>query len=358
MTFRTRKILLGLAGSASLVVLILYTGGFLATGKIAPGWIEAAETEKAPAGREVKAELAELPEYFEAVGTLRPRTETRVESQVAGRVLEVKVNAGDEARRGDLLVVLDARQYQAKLDQARQGLNGARAALQRAESEYARVKRLFAGQAATQQSLEQAREARLRAVARVNQAQKMVEEGEIALGYTRIMAPETGRVAKRYIEPGDLALPGKPLVLLQTGRSLRLEALVREGLIGRVRLGQELEVLVPAIGGRVGGRVEEIVPSADPETRTFLVKVAVPAGADMYPGMFGRLLLPVDKVKAVLIPKEAVVRVGQLETVRLWMDGAWRRIYVTTGRMVGDKVEVLSGLKAGDKVLVPEGKDA
>ena len=358
MTFRTRKILLGLAGFLSLVVLILYTGGFLATGKIAPGWIEAAQAEKAPAGVTVKAELAELPEYFEAVGTLRPRTETRVESQVAGRVLEVKVNAGDEAERGDLLVVLDARQFQAKLDQARQGLNGASAALQRAESQYTRVKKLFAGQAATQQSLEQAKEARLGANARMKQAQKMVEEAEIALGYTRIKATETGRVAKRLIEPGDLALPGKPLVILQTGRSLRLEALVREGLIGKVRLGQELEVLVPAIHTKIKGRVEEIVPSADPETRTFVVKVAVPAKADMYPGMFGRLLLPVDKVKAVLIPKSAVARVGQLETVRLWMDGAWRRIYVTTGRAVGDKIEVLSGLNQGDKVLVPEGKDA
>lgn len=346
-----------LAGVVALVWLILYTGGFLNTNKVPPGKeAPPPNTEPQPKAT-ARAQQAELEEYFDAVGTLRPRTETTVEAQVSGRVLEVKVRSGDEVKRGQLLVLLDDRRYQAQLGQARQGLAAARAALQRARSEYNRVKKYLAGQAATQRDMERAREVLLSAQARMRQAEKQVEEAAIALGYTRIKAPEDGQVVRRLVEPGDLALPGKPLLVMQTGRVLRLEALVREGLIHQMRLGQTYDVSIPALGKRVKGRVEEIVPSADPMTRTFLVKVSLPPEEGLYSGMFGRLLVPVGKHKVVLAPRRSIIRVGQLEMVRLKTPKGWRRVYVTTGRRVGDKVEVLSGLRGGE-LLALEGSDA
>jgi RND family efflux transporter MFP subunit len=180
--------------------------------------------------------------------------------------------------------------------------------------------------------------------------QKQVEESEVAISYTRITASEKGQVAKRFVDPGDLALPGKPLLILQTGGGLRLEALVREGLINKVRMGQTLRVLIPAWGKEIQAKVDEIVPSADPQTRTFVVKAVLPAQPGLYSGMFGRLLIPVGKQKVVLAPPEAIKRVGQLEMVLLKKDDAWQQVYVTTGRQIGGKVEVLSGLD-GDEIL-------
>jgi RND family efflux transporter MFP subunit len=185
-----------------------------------------------------------------------------------------------------------------------------------------------------------------------------VEESRIALSHTRIRAPEPGQVARRLVEPGDLALPGRPLVVLQTGGALRLEALVREGLIRRVGLGQELTVAVPSLETTLGGKVEEIVPAADPATRTFLVKVLLPPAPGLYAGMFGRLLIPAGREEVVLIPGEALVRVGQLETVLIRGEAGWQRAYVTTGQRREGMVEVLSGLEGGETLALPEGADA
>jgi len=347
-----------LAGVVLLIVLILYTGGFLVTGKIAPGKVEPPPQTQEPKAQ-VKAVRTAIPEFYLAVGTVRPRTEVKVAAQVSARVVAVKVRAGQEVKKGQLLVLLNDQRYRARLGQARQGLAAARAVLERAESEYRRIKKYLAGEAATQRDLEAAREARLQAEARVRQAQRQVEEAQVALGYTRITAPEAGQVVKRLVEPGDMALPGQPLLILQTEKSLLLEALVREGLIYRVKPRQVMEVEIPALDLKIKGRVSEIIPSADPRTRTFLVKVALPPTPGLHTGMFGRLLVPVGRRTVVLVPQEALRRVGQLEMVTMkGPDGRWMRVHVTTGRRLDGKVEILSGLNGGETLALENGPDA
>lgn len=184
----------------------------------------------------------------------------------------------------------------------------------------------------------------------VKQARKAVEEAEINLGYTSIVAPADGEVARRMVESGDLAFPGKQLMLIQTGGSLRLEALVREGVIGKVRIGQELDLEIQALGEHTSGTVEEVVPSADPLTRSFLVKVGLNPLPGLYPGMFGRLLIPLQQKTVVLVPQNSVSRVGQLQTVLVQTNDIWEPVYVRTGRSYGDKVEVLSGLTGNETV--------
>ncbi|MCB2189364.1 MAG: efflux RND transporter periplasmic adaptor subunit [Deltaproteobacteria bacterium] len=342
------------AGVLVLVLLILYSGGFLTTGKIGPG----GKTEPPPlppleTKGEGHAELAQLNDYYEAVGTVRPRTESRVGAQLSARVLEVKVNAGQQVKRGQLLVVLDDRQVKAQKAQAQAGLAGARAAQDRARTEFKRIQTYLAGQAATEQDLEKAREMLLTAESRVRQAAQSVEEVDIALGYTQVKSPEDGQVVRRLVEPGDLVMPGQPLVQMQAGQSLRLEALVREGLVNRLHLQEAMAVSLPALNREVVGTVEEIVPLADPQTRTFLVKAALndpPPG--LYPGMFGRLLVPVGQSEVILAPVAALVHIGQLEVVYVKTPQGWQRVHVTTGRVRRGRVEILSGLAGGETVAL------
>ncbi|MCB2191690.1 MAG: efflux RND transporter periplasmic adaptor subunit [Deltaproteobacteria bacterium] len=352
MRAKSLKLMTVVAGCLALVALILYTGGFFTFGKIAPGWVRA-ETKAEPKGEMVKARRVELPVNYQAVGTLRPVSEIKVESRVPGRILSLKVEPGQMVNDGQELVVLDGREYQARLEQARQGLAETRAVVQRARSEHRRIKQLLEGQAATQRQMEQATEALERALAQEAQAQRQVEQAKVALGYTRVSAPVSGRVLKRLAEPGDLALPGRPLLIMEAGRGLRLEALVPERLVGRVSPGQELTVDLPAQGRQLTAKVEQIVPSADPATRTFLVKANLPRAPELFAGMYGRLLIPVGKRPAILIPARAIRKVGQLEMVTLKQDGVWQRAMVTTGRRQGDSVEVLSGLKGGEELLIP-----
>jgi HlyD family secretion protein len=163
-------------------------------------------------------------------------------------------------------------------------------------------------------------------------------------------------VVKRMVEPGDLAMPGKPLLIVQTAGSMRLEAYVREGLINEVQPNKELMVRIDSLKKTVKGTVEEVVPSADPKTRTFLVKVGLPDLIGAYPGMFGILLVPAGSRQAVLVPTEAVRRVGQLETVMVQEGRDWRTYSVKTGQTHGDLIEVLSGLN-GNETVALFGKD-
>jgi RND family efflux transporter MFP subunit len=383
---RARKIVMFLVGGMGLIALMLYMAGVFTRDKIQPGTLKEAVREPISPYRTGQASIEKITEFYEAVGTIRPKRETQIEAQVMGKIVDVLVRPGDAVDKGQRLVVLDSRQIQARLAQARQGLASAKskrkqaeqalvaakAAFKEAESAFNRTKSYFEEQAATAQELERvesgylqaraalqrAEEALSEADAGVLQAEKVVEEARIGLGYAQILSPKDGQVAKRLVEPGDLAVPGKPLLVLQTTGTLRLEALVREGLIHRVAPGTELEVVVNALGKSFGGTVEEVVPSADPATRTFLVKVGLPEEGRLLPGMFGRLLVPVKDRQVILVSQKAIQRIGQLEVVTVETDGRWQRIFVKTGRVIGDQVEVLSGLHGGEKVALEGEGDA
>jgi HlyD family secretion protein len=358
MTTKAMKAVSILAGVLVLVLLILLQGGFLSTGKIAPGWqpppAQAQDKDERPTAQAV---ATVWPQVQEAVGTVRPRTETRVEAQVAGLVLKASARPGEEVKEGQLLVVLEDQEYRARLEQARQGLSAARAALVLAQREYGRLSRLLKTGAAPKRDVDRAKEALQRTQAVHGRAQKQVEEAAISLSYTKVKAPEHGQVVKRLIEPGDLALPGRPLLVLQTGGALRLEAMVREGLIQKVRMGHEMSVEIPALGRSIKGKVEEIAPTADPATRTFLVKAILPNAEGLYSGMFGRLLIPVGDEKVVLAPYNAIRRVGQLEMVLIRHKDGWRQVYITTGRRQQDMVEILSGLDGGETLALKADND-
>lgn len=377
-----KKIWMYVLGAAGLAVLMAWMSGSLTPGRIGPGAVPDLPAAGPAPVAEARAELVAIPEVVEAVGTVRPRTEVQVEAQVTGKVLKVNVRAGDTVARGDVLVVLDDREYRTRLErsaqgrqssaaqreQARQAVAAAQAGLDEAQSQYRRLQSLHEEKAITTRELEQAESSYLQARAALAQARdglaaaeagerqagKAVEEAQIGLDYATVRAPEAGEVARRMVEPGDVASPGKTLLLLQTPGSLRLEAFVREGLIAAARVGTELPVAIGAAGQEVAapitGVVEEVVPSADPITRTFLVKVGLPSLPGVYPGMFGRLLVPAGQRQAVLVPAGAVRRVGQLETVAVRGADGWRSVYVKTGAAQGGTIEILSGLAGTETV--------
>lgn len=376
-----KKGVLGIIGALVLLGVILYMSGVFTPGKIKPESGSEEEPVTFQPVQTAEVQIRNITETYEAVGTIRPRTETRIEAQVTGKVLKVFVKAGDPIKKGSTLVLLEDHEFKARLERSQEGLRSAKAAREaarqvvaaaeaaytKAELQYKRIDKLFQDKVVSSRELEQVRadfllaQAKLNgaeeglegAVAEVHQAQKLVEEAQITKNYTIIKAPDDGEVVKRLIEPGDLALPGKPLLLVQTVGSIRLEAFVREGLIGRVRPGEELMVSIDSLNREVKGIVEEVVPSADPKTRTFLVKVGLPEVIGAYPGMFCRLLIPFGKRNAILIPANAVIRVGQLETVKVQIGETWQTVYIKTGQSFDGFVEVLSGLEGSETVALP-----
>lgn len=300
-----------------------------------------------------EVERAPVPLHFRAVGTVTAREESRISARIRGRVASVLVRPGDAVERGDILVRLEERTTDARVEQARSTLEAARARRVRARQEFDRTENFFSRDAATERSLEQARAALDTAKAAENRAMQALEEVETVRKRTVIRSRVSGRVVQRNVDPGDLAIPGRPLIVLRTRGALWLRGAVRESLAGSVRLGQTLSVEIPAIDLRSRGTVEEIVPAVNPNSRTFGIKVALPDLDALVPGMYGRIKVPTGEDMALWVPETAVFRVGQLELVRAQTDdGGWQPRYVKIGRTWDQRVEVLSGLDEGDRVAL------
>jgi RND family efflux transporter MFP subunit len=155
-------------------------------------------------------------------------------------------------------------------------------------------------------------------------------------------------------EVGDLAAPGRPLLEIEDRGELRFEADVPEALIGMVNAGDRLEVTIPTIRKTFTGVVAEVSPTAEAASRTFLVKLDLPASSELRAGQFGRAAVPVGEAKSIRIPAAAIVKRGQMEIVFVNDQGKARLRLVKTGKTFSDGVEILAGLAEGDAVIVTE----
>lgn len=290
-----------------------------------------------------------------ASGQVASARHTAVSSRVLARIDELRVRAGSQVGAGDVLAVLDSRDLQARAREAEEALRGARARLELANSEHARSEALFREGAAPRQQLDQ-RAAELRsAQASAQGMEEALAVARAALSYTELRSPVAGRVVDRLAEPGDMAVPGQPLLRIYDPGLLRIEVPVRESLAIALRVDQPLRVEVPAAGRSFEGRIDELVPFAEPGARTLLVKVRLPAaGEALFAGMFARVAIPAGPLVRVAIPARAVERIGQLEYVSVVDAGRDARRLVTTGEALeGDAIEILSGLRAGERVRLP-----
>ncbi|HHX38923.1 MAG TPA: efflux RND transporter periplasmic adaptor subunit [Armatimonadetes bacterium] len=188
--------------------------------------------------------------------------------------------------------------------------------------------------------------------AQQQQAEAALQAARVQAAYAEIRAPFSGVVTGRRVDPGAMAAPGTPLVRIESADGHRLEATVPEARIRLIHLGQAIRVGIDSLRWEGTGRVTEIVPSADPGTRTFTVKIALPAVPRITSGVFGKAWLPGDERTRLVAPATAVVRRGQLESVLVMVDGTARLRMVRTGEESGGQVELLSGVQAGDRVIV------
>lgn len=352
-----RNVLLGLVFCVAIALLILWLAGSF-TRKIprAPGGNAGREGRAVAGASLVPVRVIRMPATESAVGSIRAVHETTVASKLLAKVIEVRVKAGQPVRTNDLLVHLDDEDLRARRDQADAAVRAAEAARDQAQIEVNRVRGLFAQNNAAKIELEQMETALKSAVARLEQTQQAQREAEVTLSYAEILSPLDGIVVDKRVEVGDTVTPGQTLLTLYDPTHMQLVASVRESLIRRLKPGQTVGVRIDTLGRTCPGQVSEIVPESDVASRSFLVKVTGPCPPEIHSGMFGRLLIPLDEEQLLVIPRTAVRQIGQLDTVDVAdADGKWltRRV-VQLGRPIGDDVEVLAGLREGERVAEQE----
>jgi len=335
---------------AFLGIVMAYQAGFFEK-KIPAGFKDTAPS--AASGREVSVEESAEPLIEQAAGTLRAKVETVISPVITATISSISVWSGDEVKEGDVLVSLDSRELKARVDQARQAVAAAQARLTQAEKDNQRIQRILRADAGavskaerdhTEAALESAKADLLR-------LKRQEDEAKTAMSYSRLTAPISGRIVERYADPGDTARQGEPLLRMYDPSTLRLEASVRESVASMLKKGQHLKVDIDAVNKRFDAVVDEIVPSADPGSRSFLVKVGLTGGSHLYPGMFGRLLIPIGETRKIYIPRAAVTTIGQLNFVMVTTDQGPARRYVRLGEKGPDnRIQIISGLAPGDKI--------
>ena len=200
------------------------------------------------------------------------------------------------------------------------------------------------------------------AEAQAKQAEAHAVAARVGLGYARVAAPFTGWVVARHADPGALASPGSPLLTVEGGE-LRLVAEVPERHVGSVSAGQTVRVSIDALPGEsVEARVVEVVPSASPSRHSFTVRFGLPASPGLRSGMYGQATITVGSSPKIMVPLTATwVREGLTFVTVVSADDKARLRVVTVGEKSQGRVQVLSGLKPGERIVlgqpssVPEG---
>jgi RND family efflux transporter MFP subunit len=189
------------------------------------------------------------------------------------------------------------------------------------------------------------------------QAKAALAQAHTSFSYTRILAPFDGVVTERKADPGALASPGLPIFTVEAQGHYRLEATVNENDLRYVRMGEQVPVVVDALEtSELEGKVAQIVPAADPGSRSFLAKIDLPADARLRSGLFGRAQFSRGKRSSLLIPQTAVLERGQLQGVYVLDPNKIADLrYVTLGKTTGPEVEVLAGLQEGERVVAKPG---
>ncbi len=341
-------------GLVALVAIIAALSGMF-TEKIAPGRTGDVLGRTAPAGATTDTVHEIVQPYMaEAIGTLRAASRTDVSAQVAARILEIRVKAGDRVEVGDVLIRLDPSEFETALGEAKGAVDVAEAAVRLAQQDYDRMAELVKQNAIAKAQYDAADRTVKTSQAQLEQARQAVERMQVRLGYTVIGAPQAGTVVDTLAEPGEIASPGRPLVTLYDLTTLRLEVPIMENLVGRIKSGDRLPVQIDALKNQqFEATVDEVVPQAQAASRSFLVKLQLPKIEGAYEGMFGRLKIPVDERRFLCLNQQAVQTIGQLTFVDVVGDDTLERRMVKLGRVgMPGRVEVISGLEPNERVLL------
>jgi len=319
----------------------------------------------------VKAQQKTVPDIFESVGTLRAQQTATMASQVTGYLVSINVREGDAVRQGQTLAVIDdselragAAQAQAAVAAARQEAAAADSELALANSTLQRYQSLYEKKSLSPQEYDEVKTRfqsatahRDMARASHEQATAALRQSQAILGRARLRSPFNGTVTARQADPGTLATPGMAILTVEAAGHYRLESTIDERDLKYVHLGQNAPVVVDAIGDKpLDGKVVQIVPAADPASRSFTVKVELPANPALRSGLFGRVQFSRGERRSLVIPETAILQRGQLREVYVIGDDKLATLrYVTLGSATEDQVEVLSGLSPGETLVATPG---
>ena len=354
MNFQDKRVKYGVIASVVLTCLI----AFQIYNKMS-GAAQKAKNASGGKGLKVETQLAKrgtITPTIKLSGSLDPVWQADVAAKVAGRIEKVYVDVGSTVANGQLLAVLDSSELTASASSARGGVYDAKASLASADTTLMRNKKLYASGALSKQELDNAQFARDIAAGKLEAAEGAYANAASKVNGTEILAPQGGKIIKRYFQEGYYATAGNPLFNIADTSTLVLKLNIPEGQIGGVQEGLKVDLVIPSMNNqKTTGTITKLASVADMPARTFAAEVTVDNSNNaLRGGLFANVALqlsPRDNV--LIIPQSAIVmREDQRTVYVVTKDGLVARKVLDTGYIGDGIVEVLSGITETDRVIV------
>jgi RND family efflux transporter MFP subunit len=294
----------------------------------------------------------ELPVYYSTIGSVISDDRIQITSRITGYIDKISVEEGQRIRKGDLLVSLDSADIDGAMQQAQAAVNQSRSVLKDAQVDLKRYEALFKQKSVPENALRKIRLQRDVSQETLHSALAALETAKSQRQYILIKSPVDGVVVKRQKRAGDLATPGSPIISIESEKSLLFKSSVPESQIKQVIQGDDVIVVIDAIGKTLNGHVSIIVPSGDPVTRSYEIKIILNDTTGILAGMFGRVRFQVGTETSPVIARTAVVERGGLRGVFVvGSDDCAHFRWLRFGREWPDRLQVQAGISQGERIV-------
>lgn len=301
-------------------------------------------------GRVVEVRDTTIPSVLDAPGIAEPVRRATLSTKLTGAVTAVLVHEGERVKQGQILARIDARDLAARRAQVGAAIAEAEAVHRDALTQAQRFRALYADSAATRAQLDAVETGLARTEAGVRTARGAASELDAMGAYAQVRAPFAGVVTQRFVDPGAFVSPGAPVAAVEDDSRLRIKVTVAPGAATPLKAGMHLHGTIER--ETVEAVVEGVAPA--PAGALYTVNAIVDNARSEHPaGGTASLWIPQGTRRGLVVPVEALVREGDLTGVRVQTAGGAELRWVRLGDRTDGSVEVLSGLRSGDRLLVP-----
>jgi RND family efflux transporter MFP subunit len=301
---------------------------------------------------------SDAPQQYVFSGNIEGKHKVTLSTKIMGQITSMPYDAGTRVSAGQVVVKINSDDLRAKRAQIKASALEAQAAFKNAEVNYERMKNLYTKKSASQKELDDVETMYQMASAKKNAVKEMENEINDAIGYGELRSPFNGFIVAKMAQQGDIASPGMPLLVIEDLSVLKIIARVPESEIHLFKQKDKVRVRIETLENDLAGEVEQVNPSGNPMSRQFEVKIALTGmdklqSANVKSGMYAQVILEKGTAKSITVPQSVIVKRGQLEGIFIMSDkGTAMLRWIRTGNNSGKEVEVLSGLRDGEKVIL------
>jgi RND family efflux transporter MFP subunit len=299
---------------------------------------------------EVKVE--NIPVYYSTIGSVVSDTRIEISSRITGFINNITVHEGMRVHSGKLLIIIDNSDVEGAINQIKSSVAKCTGILIDAETDVERFNALFTHGCVSDNTLRKVLLQRDIARNNLDEAKASLQTAISQRKYTRIICPVNGVVVNRQKRAGDLATPGVPILTIESAQALLFDTYIPESYMANIGVGDEVSVDIDALEKSFKGNVARIVPSGDPASRSYQVKITIPVIDGLLPGMFGRAKFFISHHKSPVVKRTHIcVRGGLTGVFLLDQDNSVKFRWLRIARQWQDNLEVSAGLTGGERIV-------